>query len=226
MPFRRRIIHDTTSSSSPPRSLGRQVPGSSAPLEQRDASSPPAFERQATIPATKKARSAAEGRVVVIDISSDDSVRSSPTLNNQGQAVVMPVWNPLHFAAEFGHFPTADDVPMVGIPAAQDAVVLDGDDGYLWNAVPASVRQFLDLEAACVDDTSSGSSDGSDGELSPGFIDDIEPEKENITVEDVQLLQRMFPKTYRCVCHVIHGRIDSAFDVLFRWMSRRGSLPP
>ena len=226
MPFSRRILHDTSSSSSPPRSLGRQVPGSIAPLEQRDASTPSAFDREATNPAAKKARSAAEGRVEVIDISSDDSVRSSPTLGNQNQAVVLPVWNPLHFAAEFGHFPTPDDVPMVGIPAAQDAAVLDVNDGYLWNAVPASVRQYLDLEATCVSDTSSGSSDGSDGELSPGFIDDIEPEKENITVEDVKLLQRMFPKTYRCDCHVIHGRIGSAFDVLFRWMSRRGPLSP
>ncbi len=31
----------------------------------------------------------------------------------------------------------------------------------------------------------------------------------------------MFPKTYRCDCHVIHGRIGSAFDVLFRWMSSK-----
>ena len=92
-------------------------------------------------------------------------------------------------------------LPMVVVPApAANAEVHDGDDGYLWNAVPAHVSQFLDLEATCMDDTSSGSSDGSDGVLSPGFIDDVEAEKENITAADAELLQRMFPHTYRCVC--------------------------
>jgi hypothetical protein len=81
------------------------------------------------------------------------------------------VWNPLHFAAVNGHFPTADDVPMVGVPPAVAAD--DYDAGYLWNAVPPAVSQYLDLEAACIDDSSSGSSYSSDGELDRIFIQRI-----------------------------------------------------
>ena len=200
MPMRRKIIHDTSSSSSPPRSLGHQVPGPAAQLVPSDDSAPPAAGRAE--PAAKLVRRAAEGRVVIV-ISSDDSEPSSPAPQPdiQDQAVPLPAWNPLLFAAQHGHFPAADDVPMVAVPApAANAEVHDGDDGYLWNAVPAHVSQFLDLEATCMDDTSSGSSDGSDGVLSPGFIDDVEAEKENITAADAELLQRMFPHTYRCVC--------------------------
>ena len=190
MPMRRKIIHDTSSSSSPPRLLGHQVPGFPAQSDPSDHSSPPA---------AKLVRRAAEGRVEIVVISSDDSEPVSPQHVTLDQAQVLPVWNPLLFAAQHGHFPSADDVPLVVVPAA-NAADHDGDDGYLWNAVPAHVSQFLDLEATCMDDTSSGSSDGSDGELSPGFIDDVEAEKENITAADVELLQRMFPHTYQCVC--------------------------
>jgi hypothetical protein len=190
MPMRRKIIHDTSSSSSPPRLSGHQVPGFPAQSDPSDHSSPPA---------AKLVRRAAEGRVEIVVISSDDSEPVSPQRVTLDQAQVLPVWNPLLFAAQHGHFPSADDVPLVVVPAA-NAADHDGDDGYLWNAVPAHVHQFLDLEAACMDDTSSGSSDVSDGVLSPGFIDDVEHEKENITAADVELLQRMFPHTYMCVC--------------------------
>jgi len=192
---RKIIIHDTSSSSSPPRSSGHQVPGPAAQLIPSDDSAPPAAE--SAVPAAKLVRRAAEGRVEIIVISSDDSEPVSPQHDTRDEAVELPVWNPLLFAAQHGRFPSADDVPMVVMSAAN--ADLDSDDGNLWNAVPAHVSQFLDLEATCVDDTSSGSSDGSDGELSPGFIDDIEPEKENITAEDVELLRRMFPLTYKCV---------------------------
>ena len=260
MPMRRKIIHDTSSSSSPPRSSGHQVPepaarlvasddsappdsdvkpeamrrkiihdtsSSSSPprsaqLVPSDDSAPPAPERAEQ--AAKLVRRAAEGRVEIIMISSDESEPDSPRPDIQDQAVELPVWNPLLFAAQHGHFPTADDVPLVGVPAAI-AEDPDGDDGYLWNAVPAHVAQFLDLEAAC-EDTSSGSSDVSEGELSPGFIDDMEPEKENITVEDVELLQRMFPHTYKCVCNIFHVHYYDVFNILYRWMSsRRPHMP-
>lgn len=202
MPMRRKIIHDTSSSSSPPRSLGLQVSGPDAQLFPSDDSTAPLASERAE-PAAKVIRREAAGRVEVIVISSDDSEPVSPQPDIQDQAVELPVWNPLHFAAQHGHFPSADDVPMVGVPAA-NAEENDGDDGYLWNAVPAHVSQFLDLEAACMDDTTSGSSDGGDGELTPGFIDDIEPEKQNITAEDVELLRRIFPRTYKCVCDTLH----------------------
>jgi hypothetical protein len=196
--MRRKIIHDTSSSSSPPQSPGHQVTGPAAQLVPRASPSSPATEREVAEPASKLVRRAAEGRVEIIVISSEDSEPGSPQSDNPDQVVDLPVWNPLQFAAKFGRFPAADDVPMVGMPAAM-AEVRDGDDGYLWNAVPATVSQYLDLEATCMDDTSSGSSDGSDGELSPGFIDDVEPEQENISAADAELLQRLFPHTYKCV---------------------------
>jgi hypothetical protein len=226
MPLRRKIIHDTSSSSSPPGNSGQQILRPAAQLGQCDASALLANEREVVEPAAKLVRRAAEGSVVVVVISSDDSEPGSPQPDDQEQVVDLPVWNPLHFAAQHGHFPTADDVPMVGVPAASDAAVLDGDDGYLWNSIPPTVRQFLDLEAACVDDTSSGSSDGSDGELTPGFIDDIEPEKENITVEDVELLHRMFPKTYKYDCVELHGRHCDVCNIYLRWMSSRRPQQP
>jgi hypothetical protein len=201
-----------------------------------DDSALPAFERAEAV--AKMDRRAAEGRVEIILVSSDDGELDSPQPDlqerNVRQArglphvhlVELPVWNPLLFAAQHGRFPTADDVPMVGVPAA-NAEDHDISDGNLWNAVPAHVPQFLDLEAACMDDTSSGSTDGSDGVLSPGFIDDIEPEKENITAEDVELLRRLFPHTYKCVCDSLHVHNYVAFNILFRWMSsRRPHFPP
>ena len=238
MPLRRKIIHDTSSDSSPPRSSGRQLPEAAAVLVPRDRSTSPASDREGAVPAAKLVRRAAadrveimvpighdtafsssppppvpkldrraaEGRVQIIEISSDDSESGSPPPDDQDRVVHLPVFNPLNYAARHGRFPAADDVPLVGPLAASEAAGLDGDDGYLWNTVPVSVPQYLDLEAACVDDTSSGSSDGSDGELSPGFIDDLEPEKENITAEDMALLQRRFPHTFKCVFVAMHGR--------------------
>ena len=221
MPLRRKIIHDTSSDSSPPRSSGRQLPEAAAVLVPRDRSTSPASDREGAVPAAKLVRPsssppppvpkldrrAAEGRVQIIEISSDDSESGSPPPDDQDRVVHLPVFNPLHYAARHGRFPAADDVPLVGPLAACEAAGLDGDDGYLWNTVPVSVPQYLDLEAACVDDTSSGSSDGSDVELSPGFIDDLEPEKENnITAEDMALLQRRFPHTFKCVFVALHGR--------------------
>jgi hypothetical protein len=215
--MRRKIIHDTSSSSSPPRRLGHHVRGSAAQLDPSDDSAPPA---------AKLVRRAAEGRVEIVVISDDSQpVSPCPQHVTQDQAEELPVFNPLLFAAQHGHFPSADDVPMVVVPAA-NAADHDGDDGYLWNAVPAHVHQYLDLEAACVDDTSSGSSDGSDGVLSPGFIDDIELEKENITAADVELLQRMFPHTYKCVCDMFYVHHYVELTMLHRWMSSRRLMPP
>ena len=220
MPLRRKIIHDTSSDSSPPRSSGRQLPEAAAVLVPRDGSTSSVSDREGAVPAAKLDRPssslpspvpkldrrAAEGRVQIIEISSDDSVSGSPPPDDQDRLVHPPVFNPLLYAARHGRFPAADDVPLVGPLAASEAAALDGGDGYLWNSVPVTVPQYLDLEAACVDDTSSGSSDGSDGELSPGFIDDLEPEKENITAEDMALLQRRFPLTFKCVFVALHGR--------------------
>jgi hypothetical protein len=59
--------------------------------------------------AAKLVRRAAEGRVVIV-ISSDDSEPSSPAPQPDilDQAVPLPAWNTLLFAAQHGHFPAAD----------------------------------------------------------------------------------------------------------------------
>jgi hypothetical protein len=135
------------------------------------------------------------------------------TSNPNPAASQQDTLTPFQFAAKFGRFPTPaecgapeqaavadDDLPLVE-PAAIDpapAVVAEPphvDEGNLWNAVPPRSSQYMDLEAVCMDDDSTGSSDGSDGELSPGFVDDCEAEKENLSSDDVALLKRFFPRT-------------------------------
>ncbi len=103
------------------------------------------------------------------------------------------------FAGKFGHFPGPDDSAM--IVAVAEHPVPEVDDGFLWNAVPAKSCQYLDLEAVCADETSSGSSacGDSEGELTPGFVDDLEAEKENLSTDDALLLQRFFPHTAKYV---------------------------
>jgi hypothetical protein len=211
MKKRRKIIHDSSSSCSPPRGVVGQVSGPAA------LAVPSVSERLDAEREVKMIRQAVDGRAVIVI--SDDSEPGSP---RSEQPDLAPVWNPLHFAAVNGHFPTADDVPMVGMPLA--VVADDYDAGYLWNAVPPAVSQYLDLEAACIDDTSSGSSYRSDGELTPGFVDDLEPE-ESISADDMELLRRKFPHTFKCVCVVWHHRC--CFDMPFRLMSSRrpGMLP-
>ena len=214
--MRRKIIHDSSSSCSPPRCVVGQVSGPAA------LAVPPVSESLDAEREVKMIRHAADGRAVVIVIS-DDSEPGSPRSEQPYLAMgAAPVWNPLHFAAVNGHFPTADDVPMVGVTPAVAAD--DYDEGYLWNAVPPAVSQFLDYEAACIGDTSSGSSYSSDGELTPGFVDDLEPE-EGISADDMELLRRKFPHTFKCVCDVWHHRC--CFDMPFRLMySRRPGMLP
>ncbi len=113
--------------------------------------------------------------------------------------------NALQFAAMFGRFPTPAQCAAARAVNAITPLVqhkdpegdLEVDDGYLWNALPPKTSQFLDLEAVCVDDSSSGSSgyDDSEDELTPGFVDDLEAEKENLSEDDVELLQRFLPLT-------------------------------
>jgi hypothetical protein len=119
--------------------------------------------------------------------------------------------SPLQFAGRFGRFPSPgecgpavpavddDDLPLVQPVAIGMVVDADLHDGNLWNAVPPRTSQFLDLEAVCTDDTSSGLSSISDGELSPGFVSDCEAEKENLTKDDLALLERFFPHTSKYV---------------------------
>jgi hypothetical protein len=117
--------------------------------------------------------------------------------------------SPLQFAGRFGRFPSPGEcgpaVPAVeddDLPLVQPVVMVadaDLNDGNLWNAVPPRTSQFLDLEAACMDDTSSGYSSISGGELSPGFVSDCEAEKENLTKDDLALLERFFPHTAKYV---------------------------
>jgi hypothetical protein len=97
-----------------------------------------------------------------------------------------------------GDTPLVQHVPAAAAVNEDDPVA---DDGYLWNAVPPSGCQYLDLEAHCMDDTSSGSSGGSDSDrgLTPGFVDDEVAENDNLNASDVAVLQRFFPHTARLV---------------------------
>jgi hypothetical protein len=71
------------------------------------------------------------------------------------------------------------------------------DPGYLWNAVPPRHCQDLDLEAAHEGFGSPGSTGSSEGSLEdPDFIvKDLA--HENHTEDELQVLRRMFPKTFK-----------------------------
>lgn len=199
MPLRHRKIHDSDCDSPPPL---------------------PPDESQDDTPASKIGRCCSEGSVVIIISDDSDSDHLDASQVAVAAQDVRPVMNPLHFAAKFGRFPSPDDWPLVAsfpesrVNGDKDAFQEAGDDvddddidddhhdaddsdGNLWNAVPP-VQRFLDLEAQCSDDTSSGSSYSSDGELTPGFVDDLLAEQENISGEDIAYWQRHFPRTLKC----------------------------
>jgi hypothetical protein len=170
MPIRRRIIHDSDCDSpSPP---------------------PDAGTAQVPCPSPKLPIHVNDG--VVVFISSDSSD------NSDSDAATFPVMTPLQFAGKFGRFPRPEDSAMVtAADEAGDEHDADGADGYLWNAVPPISNQFLDLEAVCVDDSSSGTSGDSEGELSPGFVNDDTEGDAAMSPADMELLQRHFPHTWR-----------------------------
>lgn len=145
---------------------------------------------------TKRSCTVAEGAVIVVISDSEDSRCGEGSSDSQTGP---PLLTALEFAGKFGHFPGPDDSAM--IVAVAEHPVPEVDDGFLWNAVPAKSCQYLDLEAVCADETSSGSSacGDSEGELTPGFVDDLEAEKENLSTDDALLLQRFFPHTAKYV---------------------------
>lgn len=188
--MRRKIIHDSDCDSpSPP------APAASAPM------SPP----------PKRSSHVTEGVVVIVSSDSDDDPQpSQPSMQLaviQGPSAAPSEMNALQFAAKFGHFPSASDCAAAlavnsGTPLVQHDSTDDDDDecdGYLWNAVPPKDCQYLDLEAHCVDDTSSGSCGDSDSNrgMTPGFVDDDVADNRNLNASDVAVLQRFFPHTAR-----------------------------
>jgi hypothetical protein len=101
---------------------------------------------------------------------------------------------PFAYAMQHGKFPDAEPSPLQQRPEPQELT----DTGNLWNAVPRRTCQYLDLEATQVDsDTSEGSTGSSDGSLSDNNFIDKEP-RDNHTAEELQMLQRLFPKTFGC----------------------------
>jgi len=100
--------------------------------------------------------------------------------------------NPFAYAMQFGKFPR----PVPRQQPHQQPPEL-ADTGYLWNAVPPKTSQFLDLEAAHVgSDISEGSTGSSEGSLDDeDFIDKKSPPLIH-TAEELQMLQKLFPKTF------------------------------
>lgn len=171
--MRRRRIHDSDDDSPPPRAT-------------LDVATCP------DLPVAQSSKSVAEGVVIVI---SSDSEGSCDGAGSRGCAPGPAILTPLQFAGKFGRFPGLEDAAMIAA-VAEPEIDIDGD-GNLWNAVPPKTCQYLDLEAVCVDDTSSGSSAGSDGQLTPGFVDDVDDVKENLSPDDHAFMLRHFPRTLR-----------------------------
>jgi hypothetical protein len=187
MPLRRKVIHDSSPSSSPPRGSGQLVTEPTAKLVCRAAEQPGSAVSACFL--TKRNFPDAEGFAVTVISDGDES---SSEADSHAEPSLL---TPLQFAGRFGRFPSKEDSKMI---AAVTEPVLNNDaDGNLWNAVPPRTCQYLDLEAVCVDDTSSGSSESSDGQMSPGFVDDVEDSKEIVTPDDIAFMERHFPHTLR-----------------------------
>jgi hypothetical protein len=170
MPLHRKIIHDSDCDSP-------------SPVPHAGTAHDPCPSPKLSIPVN-------EG--VVVFISSDSSDGSD------SEAAPFHVMTSLQFAGKFGRFPGPEDSAMVTTAVeVEDQHVADGSDGYLWNAVPPSSSQYLDLEAVCVDDSSSGTSGDSEGELSPGFVDDDAAGDAAMSPADMELLKSHFPHTWR-----------------------------
>ena len=97
------------------------------------------------------------------------------------------------YAMIHGQFPLPGPAPQQ--PPPEHAFL--ADPCYLWNAVPPRSCQYLDMEAAHEGPGSEGSTGSSEGSLSdPDFIVQDLPH-ENRSEEDLLVLQRMFPKTFK-----------------------------
>ena len=169
--MRRRRIHDSDDDSPPPR----------AALDSAESSG---------LPVTQRSKSDSEGVVILISSDSEGSCDGEESGGSAGPELLTP----LQFAGKFGHFPGVEDAAMIAV-VIEPEIDIDGD-GNLWNAVPPKTCQYLDLEAVCADDTSSGSS-ASDGEMTPGFVDDVDEVKENVSPDDLAFMQMYFPRTLR-----------------------------
>jgi hypothetical protein len=100
--------------------------------------------------------------------------------------------NPFTYAMQNGKFPR----PVPCKQPHHEPPEL-ADTGYLWNAVPPRTCQYLDLEAAHVgSETSEGSTGSSEGSLSDEDFIDKESPPDVHSAEELQVLQRLFPKTF------------------------------
>jgi hypothetical protein len=100
--------------------------------------------------------------------------------------------NPFTYAMQYGKFPR----PVPCQQPHQQPPEL-ADTGYLWNAVPKKTCQYLDLEAAHVgSDISEGSTGSSEGSLDDEDFIDKESPPDILTAEELQMLQKLFPKTF------------------------------
>jgi hypothetical protein len=101
--------------------------------------------------------------------------------------------NPFAYAMQHGKFPDAEPVPRTHRPEPPELA----DSGFLWNAVPPKTCQYLDLEAVQAgSETSEGSTGSSEGSLSDADFIDKETPPDIHSAEDLQELQRLFPKTF------------------------------
>ena len=118
----------------------------------------------------------------------DSSDEDHPRVKAKTTAV-----NPFAYAMQHGKFPVAQPASEQQHPEPPELA----DTGYLWNAVPPKTSQYLDLEAAHVgSEISEGSTGSSDGSLSDATFIDKETPDSTHSAEDLQVLQKLFPKTF------------------------------
>ena len=101
--------------------------------------------------------------------------------------------NPFAYAMKHGKFPDAQPSSKKHHPELPELT----DAGFLWNAVPPKTCQYLDLEADHVgSEISEGSTGSSEGSLSDADFIDKDTPPDIHSAEDLQMLQRLFPKTF------------------------------
>jgi len=183
----------------PPVSIADAVAPSPAPAPSEDVPAPaiePVSTADAAAPSPAPVSSTDE-----VSSDSGSSLSDEPISRKARKLAVLKALKHNHsqrcetfaYAMLHGKFPQPGPAPQQ--PPSEHPMLTD--PGYLWNAVPPRHCQYLDMEASHEGFGSPGSTGSSEGSLEdPDFIvKDLA--HENHTEDELQVLRRMFPKTFK-----------------------------
>lgn len=193
---RRRVVDTSESDESAADQVNRKQPLSELqnPQELVDVSSDERSSESATDLVQRKQSPEPQNPQEQSEVSSDEgSSDSADPVSRKARKLAVRMaqkMNPFTYAMKHGKFPQPTHQQRTEHPHLSDP-------GYLWNALPPRNCQYLDLEASHAgSDTSEGSTGSSDGSLADTNFIDKETPPDTPTAEELQMLQRFFPKTF------------------------------